>query len=522
MSLRTLMVRSVPLALAAVVVAGCTSEKIIYRDREPFNPPVDAASGFLGYYKASTKVTACGNCHVGVQRQWVETAHADAWATLDANPGKQDFCFACHTISENGNKATGAVGYMAVKDTAYHDVQCESCHGPGFQHVTEPDRPSTWPYARAGTTPTGETCVACHNGTHHPFAEEWGASGHSQVIASAANRPEADGCPACHNGKIRLKSWGVTSEYVERTQAGAFPTNCVVCHDPHGSPNSKQLRRPIDSPDPEQNLCMQCHIRRVEPGGGSAYGARPHAPQGAVLLGTAGYRPAGFTYDTARILTSHASERNPRLCAGCHVNSFTVTDPASGNFVFQATGHLFLPIPCLDSQGKPTADNSCGYTAQARSWQGCTASGCHADAANAAQRVQGLRADLKLLADQIWIDGDDDEVVDAAPVDQGYLATIKATVPSAFTYTDQTITPAEGAEFNVRTVGEGRYANGDKSLGVHNPFLARALLSASVNELRTTYGLPGPPAALQALIDRSIEQVRVRQPQIFRDQAGGR
>ena len=75
-----------------------------------------------------------------------------------------------------------------------------------------------------------------------------------------------------------------------------------------------------------------------------------------MLLGFAGYRPPGFAYDTARIYGSHATTKNPKLCAGCHVFAFPVTDPTSGNFVVQATGHLLRPIPCLDAQGKPTTD----------------------------------------------------------------------------------------------------------------------------------------------------------------------
>ena len=99
-----------------------------------------------------------------------------------------------------------------------------------------------------------------------------------------------------------------------------------------------------------------------------------------MLLGFAGWRPPGFVYDTARIYGSHATTKNPKLCAGCHVTKFTVTDKLTGAFTFQATGHLMRPIPCLDAQGKPTADKTCAYTVAARSWQSCTPSGCHADA----------------------------------------------------------------------------------------------------------------------------------------------
>jgi hypothetical protein len=72
-----------------------------------------------------------------------------------------------------------------------------------------------------------------------------------------------------------------------------------------------------------KNLCMRCHPAKSRAGVPDA--SSPHAPQGAVLLGFAGYRPPGFAYDTARIYGSHATTKNPKLCAGCHIAKFTVT-----------------------------------------------------------------------------------------------------------------------------------------------------------------------------------------------------
>jgi hypothetical protein len=218
-------------------------------------------------------------------------------------------------------------------------------------------------------------------------------------------------------------------------------------------------------------------------------------------MGDAGYRPAGFVYDTSRVYTSHASERNPRLCAGCHVNRFTVNDQLTGAFVFNSTGHLFQAIPCLDASGKPTADNTCDFTPAARSFQACTNSGCHASADVAASLIANLRARLNPLRDQIWIDSNHNEAVDAT--DGGYLGTIKATNPSQFT-ADNTITAAEGAEFNVKMVGEGIYGNGDRSLGVHNPFLAVALLRANIQELQSVYGLTAPAAPVQQILQSPL------------------
>jgi len=60
--------------------------------------------------------------------------------------------------------------------------------------------------------------------------------------------------------------------------------------------------------------------------------------------------------------------------------------------------------------------------------------------------------------------------------------------------------------FNVRLLGEDRYANGDGSLGVHNPLLYQQLLATSINQLKSRYGLPVPPA-VQALVDQTLQRV---------------
>lgn len=124
---------------AALAINGCVDEQIIYRDRELFSPVQTAANGFIGYSEATTKLTVCGNCHIGQQDEWDETAHATAWTTLQASAGKQAFCENCHSVNQNGNTTTVAGGWETVKDARYQDVQCESCHGPGLTHVQNPD-----------------------------------------------------------------------------------------------------------------------------------------------------------------------------------------------------------------------------------------------------------------------------------------------------------------------------------------------------------------------------------------------
>jgi hypothetical protein len=246
---------------------------------------------------------------------------------------------------------------------------------------------------------------------------------------------------------------------------------------------------------------MQCHLRRIEP---EFTQTSPHAPQGAVLLGFAGYKPPGFEYDSARIFGSHATTANPKLCAGCHVSKFTVTDQLTGAFTFQATGHLMRPIPCLDANGKPTGDKTCPYTATARSWQTCSASGCHANADAAAFAFTSARSLMKFLADQLWLNLNNDGSLQASPTDGGLLATLKATRPAEWSTTDNVITPAEGAEFNARLCGEYNQANSDNSKGTHNRFLCQALLVATINYVRTYYSLPAASVAVQSQIDSPI------------------
>ena len=487
--IRKLLLSALTFTLIAIV--GCeASDRIIYRDRAPFNAPPDTASGFLGYYTPEVKQTTCGNCHAGYQARWRTSKHAEAYAAVTSVANAPETCYGCHTVNGKGNQLTPvAAGYDVVRDPAYHDVQCESCHGPGLNHVVGVGQGNVVrPLARIGVSGSGN-CADCHSGNHQPFAEEWAASGHSDLNTYMAGR---DSCSGCHDGRKALERWGVEANYVERDSATAYQsTTCAVCHNPHGSDNPSQLRFPVTSFDPEQNLCMKCHLRRAEPYEGST---SPHAPQGAVLLGFAGWRPPGFSYDTARIYGSHATTKNPKLCAGCHATKFTVTDPATGNLEFNATGHLMRPAPCLDGTGKPTGDKTCEYTATARSWASCTAAGCHANASVAATLFNNSRNSMQFFTDQLWDNLDNDGSLDAAPTDGGLLAQIKATMPTEFSSSDGQVTPAEGAEFNAKLCGQYNSSNSDNSKGVHNPFLCEALLIATIDFIKTYYGLgaPGP------------------------------
>ena len=548
------------LGLLSVLLSGCTDT--VFRDREQFNPPPDADNKFLGYFTTVDQQTTCGNCHVLHQKDWSTTAHASAYSLLASNPDATDECFTCHTVSDRGNAVAGPAGWDKVQDTVYHDVQCESCHGPGLDHVTSPDAPvsaSNPPLAHVGVLGPGgagdsasvaQSCGACHNQNSGPGVrayEEWAASGHAKTIEEEPGVFVADNasCASCHEGKASLAAWGVTANYAERSLTGGanyLGQTCAVCHDPHGTardPNTDelipgQLRFPISTPDANQNLCMKCHQRRSVPDQASSRG--PHSPQGPMLLGDAGYQPAGFEPDVQAVATTHGSERNPKLCAGCHVNRLVGTDVVTGEPAVSA-GHLFLAIPCLDAGGLPVKEE-CAHDVASRSWAACTASGCHGDATAAVSAFSLSAQRLDQLTKQIWDDVNGNDAIDpdstacstlvlpcANPTgspatddanranwDAGLLARtdiIANTGPgSQYITNDNTITPAEGARFNVRMLREG---GADGSSGVHNPFLAEALLRADIEELQATYpGLPALRASIQSIMGGPLGAVTKR------------
>jgi hypothetical protein len=228
---------------------------------------------------------------------------------------------------------------------------------------------------------------------------------------------------------------------------------------------------------------MKCHHKRAIPDEGTS-SRGPHSPQGPLLLGvigTVGWTPPGFGYNVERIRGSHGSEANERLCAGCHVNSYEVTDE-TGNFLVAATGHRFLPIPCVDTNNAPTEDQTCGYTVEERNFGACTE--CHGDEDAALSAV--------LLA-RNRIDGRVAEL-------DALLEEVRTNFPEAFSNTDTLFTVAEGAAFN-QGLGE------IQSSAIHNPFLTEALLLASIAAVEDEYGpFPAPPSdaseALRTLVDR--------------------
>lgn len=487
----------------ALTLAACVDEQVIFRDRPVFEDPPSAAESFLGYTDRDVKLTVCGNCHVGMQAGWETTGHADAWESLQASGGSQEFCEGCHSVNERGNPTEGAAGWTATADPRYHDVQCESCHGPGLDHVENPD--ATQPLASiAAGTDLQAGCGECHSGTHHPFVDQWAQSRHGTVPAQPGALAVSPSCLNCHEGKAALRNtFGERTDFLEQEADTPQPIVCATCHDPHGSPFRSNLRASIEQPS-EENLCVRCHSRSGTPSSSGPNFRGPHGFQGNLVLGQdVGWIPDDFQFDPTDLASSHGTEANPRLCATCHVSRFTVTDEETGEFQFESVGHTFEAIPCTDADGVPTGGD-CSLAN--RTFEACTGSGCHSDQTRARNLMQLTRDRINGLLDDLWTDTDGDAVLETG--DGGVLPRVLAQEGTAeLDPFDNRFTTAEGALWNGQVAwtdqrphwGSGRIEGLDGSFsshkgsgeGVHNPFLLEALLRASISAVRDAYGLTG-------------------------------
>ena len=115
-----------------------------------------------GYASAA----ACQRCHEQEYLQWSATRHAFAYETLQKKERYFDArCVSCHTTGF-GYRTGFQIG---DSDSTLKGVQCETCHGPGKQHVGNPKKSNI----RSGADTS--LCLQCHDPEHSP--------GFSDVVA---------------------------------------------------------------------------------------------------------------------------------------------------------------------------------------------------------------------------------------------------------------------------------------------------------------------------------------------------
>jgi hypothetical protein len=106
--------------------------------------------------------TVCGACHPEALAVWQKTKHPRAYEVL-VKEGKQYHldCVTCHVALWQQPAGTCRVDQTAGRE----EVSCESCHGPGSNHLANPVKQTI---ARADSK---QTCLKCHDHENSPSFE---------------------------------------------------------------------------------------------------------------------------------------------------------------------------------------------------------------------------------------------------------------------------------------------------------------------------------------------------------------
>ncbi len=232
---------------------------------------------------------ACGACHSGKSMGnqfglWLHSKHSRAWAVLARpesaqitilsglrqKPQESAICLGCHATAYN------AEGWEKDDDFRTEDgVQCEACHGPGSEYMTETVMRNREEARKAGLRmPDDRFCQGCHvvKGSHeavlkmphlaadklraeiaHPLSKQPRVSGKPPDLAPEAGGHKYVGsavCSSCHHGEAHGHQYSVW-------RMGPHARAWAVLSTPSGYAQAAQKKIKADPPSAPE--CLKCH-----------------------------------------------------------------------------------------------------------------------------------------------------------------------------------------------------------------------------------------------------------------------
>jgi 5-methylcytosine-specific restriction endonuclease McrA len=132
------------------------TQRIKTHNREAYADalPPTLAAGQAGYVGSRP----CAACHTAEYVWWLASPHGKAFATLQQRDKDLDLeCVGCHVTGyqKPGGSSVTHVAHL-------ENVGCESCHGPGSQHVLDPRPPQKTVHLQVAD----RTCLECHDAKH--------------------------------------------------------------------------------------------------------------------------------------------------------------------------------------------------------------------------------------------------------------------------------------------------------------------------------------------------------------------
>lgn len=182
-----------------------------------------------------------------------------------------DACGVCH---EDIAKAFAKSPHEAVeKGETKHGFKgqaCESCHGPGSNHVNSLSAVDIRNPAKISPAETDKTCLNCHRNQPTTSGRLEASHAHNDIACTSCHSIHAHGpnglvsripaginalCESCH---IEKKA-EFAQPFKHRVAENAM--SCVDCHNPHGS-FKPGLMRTANANEPG---CLNCHADKRGP-----------------------------------------------------------------------------------------------------------------------------------------------------------------------------------------------------------------------------------------------------------------
>ncbi len=160
------------------------------------------------------------------------------------HPPVKDSCINCHDPHSEKN-------LFQLKADRKKDL-CLMCHVDKKERITNSKR-------KHGAIEMGDKCIGCHNP-------------HSSKQGKLLKAPDSKTlCLTCHSASLKtdeegklLKNMGQHLIDNPDLHGPVLWGDCVACHNPHGSDNTRMLKRPFPEGSteifsPDKYICFKCH-----------------------------------------------------------------------------------------------------------------------------------------------------------------------------------------------------------------------------------------------------------------------
>jgi DmsE family decaheme c-type cytochrome len=252
------------------------------------------------------------------------TAHGKSHTPDPADFVGSETCASCH--EDIGKKFVGNPHSRLAMLHGGKGVTCESCHGPGREHVEGGgDIEKIFRFSTATPKAVDEKCLECHAAAHPNFERSaHGDAGVSCTSCHSVHAAEGEAsllkvsqpklCYTCHTDVKPAFS----QPFHHKVDEGLI--NCSDCHDPHGTFKDKGLHSSVAG----DAVCVKCH---TEAAGPFVYEHPPIRTDGCTFC----HSPHGSP--NPRLLTRNNVNS---LCLQCHSASMNFTAPGVPSFHNQA------------------------------------------------------------------------------------------------------------------------------------------------------------------------------------------